>query len=115
VQNNISDNTIYGIYIPSECKANSIRYNDFMDNGNQFTNQVYDANNQRGQENNWNTTTNTTLAIDGSGEGNYWDDYEGEDQDEDGVGDTAYTFTSGRVQREDSYPLMRPYDWCVVC
>ncbi|MEM3701083.1 MAG: NosD domain-containing protein [Candidatus Bathyarchaeia archaeon] len=39
-------------------------------------------------------------------EGNYWDDYDGEDSDEDGIGDTPYSLPEGNV---DDYPLMGPF------
>lgn len=39
--------------------------------------------------------------------GNFWDDYEGEDSDEDGIGDSPYNVPGGNNQ--DRYPLMDPY------
>ncbi len=38
--------------------------------------------------------------------GNYWDDYNGTDSDEDGIGDTPYSISGGN--NEDRYPLMNP-------
>jgi len=38
--------------------------------------------------------------------GNYWDDYDGVDEDGNRIGDTPYTFSGG----EDLYPLMYPWD-----
>jgi len=40
-------------------------------------------------------------------EGNYWDNYEGEDADENGIGDTPYPIPPSGL-REDSFPLMNP-------
>lgn len=37
--------------------------------------------------------------------GNYWGDYNGVDENNDGIGDTSYTISSGN---NDPYPLMQP-------
>ena len=39
--------------------------------------------------------------------GNYWDDYNGIDNDSDGIGDIPYLISGGDSQ--DNYPLMEPY------
>jgi len=40
-------------------------------------------------------------------EGNYWDDYKGEDSDGDGIGDIPYNISGAHNQ--DRYPLIKPY------
>lgn len=50
------------------------------------------------------------LAIDNewsmNDEGNYWDDYNGMDSNEDGIGDVPYIINSNNI---DNYPLMNVY------
>jgi nitrous oxidase accessory protein NosD len=113
-QNKITLNSQYGIKIPTdEPSNNTIIYNDFIGNGNQFTNQSYDDRYTL-PINNWNKTGNNTLTKNGSGEGNYWDDYTGVDLDHDGTGDTwYYLVTRSFGLKYDKYPLMEAYGWCI--
>lgn len=51
--------------------------------------------------------TSSTLWDTGS-EGNYWKDYQVDDLDGDGIGDTPYVVNENFT---DNYPLMQPYSW----
>ena len=84
-QNDLIENYKQGIY-SSGSNSNIIYHNNFVNN---FINAKSEV--------------STDVWDDGypSG-GNYWDDYIGDDNDNDGIGDTKYTFTGG----QDNYPLM---------
>lgn len=75
----------YGLYIGSSSSGNVLYRNNFVDNRNQ----AYE---------------NQTNTWDNGAEGNYWSDYEGEDQNGDGVGDTLLPH-----QGLDYYPLVEPW------
>ncbi len=92
--------------------SNKVYYNDFFDNGNEFTNQSRDDHTPDfGPPNMWCKIGGNLLTKKGLGEGNYWNDYTGGDLDIDGVGDSPYGI-DGNAQEEDSYPLMEAYGWC---
>jgi parallel beta-helix repeat protein len=59
-----------------------------------------------------NNMVNNTKQVEVSGtnvwDGNYWSDYEGADNDEDGIGDTPYQITRGI---EDKHPYMQRDGW----
>ena len=111
-QNHFGGNSEFAVYLPYDTQNNHIYYNDFFVNGNGSTNQTWDANGAKGAENLWSKEGNRTLTKTGNGEGNYWSDYIGEDNDHDGIGDTPYQINSSGVERNDSYPVMEPYGWC---
>jgi parallel beta-helix repeat protein len=51
------------------------------------------------------------ISWDNSTFGNYWDDYSGLDDNEDGIGDTPYRIDENN---KDNYPLMNPIDLEVI-
>lgn len=90
IYNNVLKNNIYGIVVYSVIPNNNIiHHNNFI--GNSVN--AYDDSNS------------TWMHL---GEGNYWDDYTGEDDDGDGIGDTPYDIPGGCAR--DVYPLMEPYE-----
>jgi parallel beta-helix repeat protein len=86
-QNTILDNN-YGILLDSGCEDNLVYHNNFIDNG------VQAADYQPGK-NNW----YHIYML----EGNFWSNYIGTDDNEDGVGDTPFGY--------DEYPLMEKNSW----
>ena len=90
-ENTILDNTImdtnFGVYLDNKSFNNTIYNNNFINN----IKNAYDS-----SSNNWHH-----LSI-----GNYWDDYTGSDENDDGIGDTIYNVYGGNNQ--DTYPLMEP-------
>ncbi len=86
IWNEIKNND-YGIFSSGACQNNNIYHNNFLENNQNAFDQGI---------NNW----------DDGEYGNYWDDYTGEDNDEDGIGDTPYPISGGNNQ--DNYPVMIP-------
>ena len=87
ILNNITSNREYGIY-NNQWTSNQIYHNNFIDNGNQATNYPGD--------------TSTWDNGFPSG-GNYWSDYNGTDNNGDGIGDTPYIIDENN---QDNYPLV---------
>lgn len=83
--NNFSNNDMRGIYL-SSCSNNLIYYNNFIENGINAR--------DNGVDNDWD---NGTI-------GNYWDDYSGVDNNDDGIGDTPYII-SGTAGAQDNFPI----------
>lgn len=83
VCNTISNNA-YGIRLNSESK---IYKNNFVNNSQQVQCSI--------QNSSW----------DNGAEGNFWDDYAGEDKDKNGIGDFPYVVN---MNNQDNYPLINP-------
>ncbi|UCD12939.1 MAG: PKD domain-containing protein [Thermoplasmatales archaeon] len=81
--NTIKDNSQYGVYIVQSIN-NRFYYNDFIDNG---------QNAQDLSTNYWSYNL----------QGNYWDDYNGYDNNSDDIGDIPYGVPGG--DNQDEYPL----------
>ena len=81
-------NNNHGIYIRDDSYDNTIFHNNFINNNNSASDEC---------SNQW----------DNAEEGNYWDDYVGNDRRGDGIGDTPFNITGGN--NKDRYPLIEPY------
>ncbi|MDG6217861.1 MAG: NosD domain-containing protein [Candidatus Thermoplasmatota archaeon] len=135
--NTFISNTMYAIYILSRSDHNLIHNNVFEDNSfalriksaqhNQVVkNQFY--NNRRGvwlccgsshnvvyhntfvNNSVWSAQDDVTRNVwynEETNQGNYWDDYDGIDENNDGIGDTDHN-VRGSGSRKDPYPLMNP-------
>ena len=99
--NNVSINKGRGIYL-HESSNNPIYLNNFIDN-------KYNVNSYK-STNVWNSTEEITYTYNGTTYenylGNYWSDYEGNDIDGDGIGDTPHIIDSDK----DNYPRMEPWE-----
>jgi parallel beta-helix repeat protein len=92
VYKNCIENNQIGIYCCCGARENHF-YNNSL-----FNNSVRNANEMSGLYNIWYDYPN--------GNGNYWDDYTGIDENHDGRGDTPYTIAD--AGNEDIHPLMTP-------
>jgi parallel beta-helix repeat protein len=88
ITNNTIRNNYTGIYLQTS-NENNIHHNNFINNTRQAV-----------SENSENTWDYGYPAG-----GNYWSNYQGQDTDNDGIGDTPYTI---KADNQDKYPLMTP-------
>lgn len=84
----------YGVYFCCSARYNIVYKNTFIQNTEK------NAHEDVGLINYWNSESNLY--------GNYWNDYTGVDEDNDGIGDTNYTIIGSL--NSDNYPLMNPLD-----
>lgn len=87
--NNIEKNNYYGICV-IEGYDNTIYHNNIVDN----TYQAFDV------------IANSTWDDGYPSGGNYWNDYTGTDENEDGIGEFSYPTGNSSA---DNYPLIHPY------
>jgi parallel beta-helix repeat protein len=99
-ENNIKYNKQYGMHL-WDSRNNLIYHNNFIANHpNAFCDGA-----QTLRWNDWN------LGYTKDGGGNYWSDYKGKDNNDDGVGDTPYIIPDDNpfyLNNKDQYPLMEP-------
>jgi len=109
VNNEIGSNSENGIYFMFQCNDNIVISNDILNsnlkglylvdsNNNLIYHNNFVDNSENVNDNGINIWYNATLQ-----EGNYYDDYYGNDADDNGVGDTPYNIPGGNNQ--DLYPL----------
>jgi len=91
--NTVVDNK-HGVYLCCGSGDNIIYYNIFKRNIE------------------WNAHDEVYNQWDNGSVGNYWDDYTGEDDNSDGIGDIPYNIPDegGSIYNEDRYPLMNQFD-----
>jgi parallel beta-helix repeat protein len=104
-----SNNTIYGNNVAHN--YNSAMYVQDASDNLLFANNFFANNHQIGGWNSENDWDNGTI-------GNYWSDYNGTDENKDGIGDSPHSFiikirwppTANNITNYDNFPLMEPVD-----
>jgi parallel beta-helix repeat protein len=104
--NNVSNNED-GIFLNAYCYWNNFTYNTIFQNTDcgihiyGSSNNIFHHNNIINNTKQLNQYRNENTWNDGNGEGNYWSDYNGSDEDDDRVGDTNLPH-----MEVDYYPLI---------
>ena len=100
--NNVLNNSHYGVYLLS-CENNTFYFNNLIKNNISVFSDT--------SLNFWNSSEKTYYFYDDNlflnYTGNYWDDYLGEDNNDDGIGDKQYNIT---LLEKDNFPLMIPFE-----
>jgi parallel beta-helix repeat protein len=96
IGNNFENNAV-GIFLGDKASNNTIYHNNFINNQKDVTDVRSTIPFLPSPKNIW----------DNGSEGNYWSDYNGTDNDGDGIGDTAHILNKNN---QDNYPLMNPVD-----
>ena len=114
LKNNIFDKNVYASILLSDASDNKIIENTITNSSRGI---LSDKNSKNNIIYNNNFYDNINNAID-TGEniwncsfclkGNYWDDYSGIDEGEDGIGDVPYYISHGN---KDCFPLIQRIDW----
>lgn len=94
IENTFEGHETYGIHFSSEADGCLFYHNNFINNGDYHM---------------FPTGPNENMSFDNGAEGNYWDDYNGVDEDGDGIGDTPYVIGWSGYGYADNYPLMEPW------
>jgi len=92
-ENNITDNSV-GMVFYKESSNNTIYSNNFVNNDQQVFIDPENAENL------------SVNVWDNGVEGNYWSNYNGTDNNRDGIGDTPYIVDENN---QDNYPLVKQY------
>ena len=118
VSNNIvKGNNRDGIEISHEAFNNTVKNNNILDNNQSGINILTYAENTKIYQNNLinnlkvpsDSGVDTVWYNEQLKKGNYWDSYNGNDTDGDGIGDIPYKIPY-HLDRWDLYPLMSPVD-----
>ena len=109
---NTAKGNFNGLEISGGCKFNAVYDNNVSDNKhgirlNENRNNLIFGNNFF--RNDINAYENTSLNIWNTTIGNYYSDYRGKDENNDGIGDQPYSLPGPQSRSFDLQPLIRPY------